>query len=97
MKLLTIFLITFSITGCTSVERPDTNLYIYNHKGGYLRGYNMKTDYNKKGVRNKDAKPKIVYVKDLSELNKFLMTDPTGAGNLKLYIQDLIKALDAYQ
>lgn len=94
MRLAT-FLITFSalLTGC-GVPRPDTNLCVLNTESLYKYCYNMKNDYDGDGRLKKDAKPlKKLYPTEhdmMIDLHKNVSTDPTGFGNLKLYVGELI-------
>lgn len=93
IKLLTICLIIFS--GC-GVDRPDTNICVFNTGLLYKYCYNLKTDYNGDGTRKKTAKPKVTKYKDMPEMSKAMDktigTDAVGFGNLKTYVQQLIEA-----
>lgn len=92
IKLLTICSITFS--GC-GVDRPDTDLCVFNTAQLYKYCYNLKKDYDGNGVRKKTAVPKTVRYKDAQSMmiamDKTVGTDPAGFGNLKVFVRELIE------
>jgi hypothetical protein len=90
----TLCLMIFSLvvlSGCGSVERPDTDMCVVNVPGEYLYCYNLKRDYTDEGVRKKEALPTYRPLKVLNDVNKYTCTDPQGMGNLKVYIKELKK------
>jgi hypothetical protein len=74
-------------------DRPDTDVLIVNAPGGYLRGYNLKRDYDKDGNRNPDAKPIIKPASSLNDINKYACTDPKGLENLTVSVRILREEL----
>lgn len=92
IKLLMICSIIFS--GC-GVPRPDTDLCVFNTELLYKYCYNLKSDYNNEGKRRSDAKAKVIRYGDAQEMfremDKTVGTDPQGFGNLKNYVNELIK------
>jgi hypothetical protein len=84
-----LFLAFSTLTACSSIKRPDTNLCVVNAVASHLTCYNMLRDYQDDGMIKPDAKPTIIPVDDLSDLNKFITTDPEGFARLKLYVKEL--------
>lgn len=83
--------ISFSLilSGCASIERPDTNLCIVNALGHNLKCYNMKKDYDNKGHRNLDAEPQFKLIENVSDLDRHLCIDPNSTANLKVYLRKI--------
>lgn len=80
--------------GCAGVKRPDAYFYGVNGTGGYLKGYNLRTDYNDDGVRKSGAQAKIIRIDSLKQLNGYTCTDPTGLERTKVFISDLKSAYE---
>lgn len=89
-KLWTIFSILI-ISGCSSLERPDTNLCIINAPLNQMKCYNLKEDYDERGVITFEALPSIIPIEGVEDINKFICTDPNSFANLKAYIKALRK------
>ena len=87
MRLMTLLMVCSC--ACSTIPRPDTNLCVVNVPGKHLKCYNLKRDYDGDGNRNPDAKPTIVPISSLNDLNKFIATDPDGFANLKAYVQKI--------
>ncbi len=81
-------MLCLSFSSCT-IQRPDTNIYGVNAPGYRLEGYNMKKDYDNDGNRKPDAKKTIKLVSGLSDINKWICTDPEGYENLLTYGKNL--------
>lgn len=92
MKPLILALITSSLCGCQTIQRPDTYLYGVNAKASKLRGYNLKTDYDANGNRLTNAKPHEIHLKGLIDLNGWTCTDPKGLEHLIVYKDELYQA-----
>lgn len=92
-KMLWIALSAFMVSGCASVDRPDSPMCILNT--GALRETcaNLKKDYDDNGNFKKDAKLVITQYKSAEEmllaLNKRVATTPEGWANIKTYIREL--------
>lgn len=89
MKLSTTLFLTFSLLGCSHIQKPDSNIYGVNAKSHELRGYNIKTDYDDNGDRKPDAKPKIYELKSLDQLHGWFCTDPVSLQRIKVLIDDV--------
>ncbi len=92
MRLSTTLLISFSLSAC-GVPKPDTDICGVNSEANHKLCYNLKKDYDNNGNRKPDAKPKVVEIQSLHDLNKNICTDPDGFENLLAYIKEMREKL----
>lgn len=85
---LTVFSLLL-VCGCAGVPRPDTDLCVANVPGKNRKCYNLLRDYDNTGERIPGAKPTYKPLTSLNDINKSVMTDPTGFANLKAYLRKL--------
>lgn len=72
--------------GCVSrVPRPSAEVCWVNAPGGRKECFNVKTDYDDLGNRLPDAKPKIVHITGLQDLNINLCVDIPSQKALSAY------------
>ncbi len=83
-------LITCSLllSGCVSVQRPNSNIYGVNAVAKEMQGYNILHDYNNSGVLTTTTGfSQIVPVTQLSDINGWICTDnKSGITNIKTAI-----------
>lgn len=91
-----VLLTVFSLFGCASFKRPDTDLCIVNAQNQNRKCYNMATDYDNEGNLLPTAKAHYKDNKEISDLDKALVVDSEqGIANLKKYLKDLRDAAAA--
>ena len=74
------------LAACGSVERPNANACWVNAAGGYKTCYNLLTDYDRNGVRLPGAKPSLVPLTDIRQLNGALTFDAPSQKELKRFM-----------
>jgi hypothetical protein len=79
----------FSLVACTSIPRPDANLCGINAKSQTLRCYNLKSDYTDDGTLKPDAKPFIISIKSIQDLNAGVYASPKDFQELKAWVGQL--------
>lgn len=86
------------MAGCSSIERPDSNLCGINAVGLRLHCYNLKKDFNNKGQRLKNAKPLVVQFKTEKEMldfmNKGFMMDVTSFERTNVFVKEVREYCD---
>ncbi len=88
-KLLVLLLMELSLSACSTVPRPDTNIGVVNNELHKIGGYNLLKDYDDNGNLNPNATPWTRPVNSAADLDKNICTDPDGWANLKAYIRML--------
>jgi hypothetical protein len=91
---LMILCLTFSLSACASIKRPDTTLYGVNAKAKKVRGYNLLEDYDNTGTLKPGVKPREKSLLGIGDLNAWICTDPKGFENLKTYVEEIRKAYE---
>lgn len=80
---------SFAIMGCSTIERPNTDVCLVNAPGATRKCYNLSTDYNDDGTLKPNAHAVYKPTVNISDINKNTCIDPDGLANLKAYIQKL--------
>jgi hypothetical protein len=94
MKLLTKLLMVFSLVGCASIKRPDSELCVVNAPSQHLKCYNLLHDYDGQGRLKKSATAIFPPAKTVYDLNKGVWMSNLDFAELKLYIHDLKRAYE---
>lgn len=89
MTRLTTLCLTFSLIGCAGVKRPDANVCGINAVSSNLRCYNILKDYSNDGTLNANAKPTLVPISGLNDLNAGIYFSPIDVEKLKVWIGDM--------
>jgi predicted small lipoprotein YifL len=88
-KRLIALLAVFSLSGCGTLERPDSNVGVVNAPLRHLKYYNLKTDYDSNGILLPGAVAKFKTLQTLDDLNKYICMDPNSFANLKAFLNEL--------
>lgn len=88
MRLAILLTICSLVVGC-AVPRPKANICILNAKDRELICYNLHDDYDKDGKIKEDAKPLIIPIESLMELDKYTCTDPESFQKIKVWLRRL--------
>lgn len=89
MKRLMMLLNICSLVGCAGVQRPDANICGINAVSSNLRCYNIRKDYNNDGILDANAKPVIVPLSGLNDLNAGAYLSPLDLEKVKVWLGDL--------
>lgn len=93
IRLIPLLMALELLSGCVSVQRPDTNVCVLNVPALHEVCYNLLRDYDDNGKLLPGAKPEIRQYNDgpsmLMAVNRAIKTDPDGWANLKAYIREL--------
>jgi hypothetical protein len=89
MRALILLLVISSLVGCAGVQRPDANICGINAVSSNLRCYNIKNDYSNDGTLDPKAKPVIIPLSGLNDLNAGLYFSPLDLEKLKVWIGDM--------
>lgn len=78
-----------TLSACSAISQPDTDMCVVNEPGLHLICYNLKRDYDKNGVLKPGAVETIKPIQSLTDLNKYVVTDPVGFEHLKTFVQEM--------
>lgn len=86
---LKILWVAFSLSACSTVPLPHTDLCVANALGKHSTCYWVDSDFDDNGNVKPGAVPNLKPLNAIEDLNKAIWTDPDGWAELKAYIKQL--------